>query len=61
MIGLGMTDSTSALLRDNCDEFIYYEDLVPVVDAQTTIHLSKTVTEPRRNAFTMLIDALAST
>lgn len=60
VIGLGMTDSTSALLRDNCDEFIYYEDLVPVVDAQTTIHLSKTVTEPRRNAFTMLIDALAA-
>jgi len=27
VIGLGMTDSTSDLLRDNCDEFIYYEDL----------------------------------
>ena len=60
VIGLGMTDSTSALLRDNCDEFIYYEDLVPVPDAQTTIPLSKTVTEPRRNAFNMLFDALAA-
>jgi uncharacterized protein (TIGR00288 family) len=60
VIGLGMTDSTSALLRDNCDEFIYYEDLVPVVDSQTTIPLSKTVTEPRRNAFNMLFDALAA-
>src|SRR5438067_4176926 len=27
VIGLGMQDSTSDLLRDNCDEFIYYEDL----------------------------------
>src|SRR5881227_1152135 len=29
VIGLGMADSTSDLLRDNCDEFIYYEDLIP--------------------------------
>ena len=27
VIGLGVKDSTSDLLRDNCDEFIYYEDL----------------------------------
>src|SRR5574337_1913698 len=27
VIGLGMKDSTSMLLVDNCDEFIYYEDL----------------------------------
>src|SRR5262249_46080123 len=27
VLGLGMTESTSDLLRDNCDEFIYYEDL----------------------------------
>lgn len=28
VIGLGMRTSTSALLSDNCDEFIYYEDLM---------------------------------
>ena len=27
VIGLGLADATSDLLRDNCDEFIYYEDL----------------------------------
>src|ERR1700731_4420068 len=27
VIGLGMQQSTSDLLRDNCDDFIYYEDL----------------------------------
>src|SRR5213594_3593470 len=27
VIGLGMKQSTSDMLRDSCDEFIYYEDL----------------------------------
>jgi uncharacterized protein (TIGR00288 family) len=27
VIGIGMRDSTSDLLSDNCDEFIFYEDL----------------------------------
>lgn len=27
VIGIGMRDSTSNLLADNCDEFLYYEDL----------------------------------
>ena len=40
VIGLGMQQSTSDLLRDNCDEFIYYEDLgqaselAPAVDSR---------------------------
>ena len=29
VIGLGLAEATSDLLRDNCDEFIYYEDLGP--------------------------------
>ena len=29
VIGVGTRGSTSTLLRDNCDEFIYYEELVP--------------------------------
>jgi uncharacterized membrane protein YgcG len=29
VIGLGMRESTSKLLADNCDEFLYYEDLGP--------------------------------
>lgn len=28
VVGVGVKDSTSNLLRDNCDEFIYYDDLV---------------------------------
>ncbi|MFO0807215.1 MAG: NYN domain-containing protein [Gemmataceae bacterium] len=56
VIGLGLQDSTSDLLRDNCDEFIYYEDLgrssasVPVLSAQ--------IPETRRKMFSLLLDSL---
>src|ERR1700747_2932592 len=44
VIGLGMTQSTSDLLRDNCDEFIYYEDLGQTSALSPTIdvHLPET-------------------
>jgi uncharacterized protein (TIGR00288 family) len=56
VIGLGMQESTSDLLRDNCDEFIYYEDLgrtptlAPTIDA----HLPET----KRKAFALLLESL---
>src|SRR6185369_17139350 len=56
VIGLGMQDSTSELLRDNCDEFIYYEDLgkaphmAPVLNAQ--------LPENKRKAFALLLESL---
>jgi uncharacterized protein (TIGR00288 family) len=56
VIGLGMQESTSELLRDNCDEFIYYEDLghapamTPVVNPQ--------LPEPKRKAFALLLESL---
>jgi uncharacterized protein (TIGR00288 family) len=56
VIGLGMQDSTSELLRDNCDEFIYYEDLgrsptnVPVINSQ--------LPETKRKAFALLLESL---
>ena len=33
VIGVGVKNSTSDLFRDNCDEFIYYDDLVRVEPA----------------------------
>src|SRR5215472_17813710 len=56
VIGLGMTESTSDLLRDNCDEFIYYEDLgqspalTPTIDAQ--------LPETKRKTFALLLESL---
>ena len=58
VIGIGMNASTSALLRDNCDEFIYYEDLVPVADAAPKIQSTAVISDARRNAFNLLFEAL---
>lgn len=56
VIGLGMQESTSELLRDNCDEFIYYEDLgkAPTLVPQINSQLSET----KRKAFALLLDSL---
>src|ERR1700694_2671253 len=56
VIGLGMQDSTSALLRDNCDEFIYYEDLgkTPTVAP----NLSPQLPENKRKAFELLLESM---
>jgi uncharacterized protein (TIGR00288 family) len=56
VIGLGMQQSTSELLRDNCDEFIYYEDLgqaptlAPAIDPK--------LPEAKRKAFALLLESL---
>jgi uncharacterized protein (TIGR00288 family) len=56
VIGLGLQDSTSELLRDNCDEFIYYEDLdrAPVVP----LPVEAPVSETKKKAFALLMDSL---
>jgi uncharacterized protein (TIGR00288 family) len=56
VIGLGMQQSTSDLLRDNCDEFIYYEDLgqsptmAPALNPQ--------LPEAKRKAFALLLESM---
>ncbi len=45
VIGLGMKSSTSDLLIDNCDEFIYYEDLERPLASRPR----STRTSPRRS------------
>jgi uncharacterized protein (TIGR00288 family) len=56
VIGLGMQESTSELLRDNCDEFIYYEDL----GKTTTLApgLNPQLPETKRKAFALLLESL---
>lgn len=56
VIGLGMQESTSELLRDNCDEFLYYEDLGK---APTIVpNLNTQLPETKRKAFALLVDSL---
>lgn len=56
VIGLGMQQSTSELLRDNCDEFIYYEDLGKEPEASPAINPS--LPETKRKAFALLLESL---
>jgi uncharacterized protein (TIGR00288 family) len=56
VIGLGMQESTSELLRDNCDEFIYYEDLGRSPTLAPT--LPANLPETKKKAFDLLLDSL---
>ena len=62
VIGLGMKGSTSELLRDNCDEFIYYEDLERQEedDQKIVTTLQGDLTERQKESFTLLIEACAA-
>jgi uncharacterized protein (TIGR00288 family) len=56
VIGMGMADSTSNLLRDNCDEFIYYEDLSKVPGIEPI--LDPNLPEAQRKMFNLVLDSL---
>src|SRR5947199_828511 len=56
VIGLGMQESTSNLLRDNCDEFIYYEDLGKTPTLAP--NLSPQLPENKRKAFELLLESM---
>jgi uncharacterized protein (TIGR00288 family) len=58
VVGLGVKNSTSNLLIENCDEFIYYEDLerpsgtAPVIDAS--------IPKEKAQALQLLIETIAA-
>ena len=56
VIGLGLVDATSNLLRDNCDEFIYYEDL----DRPQSLGFNDApfMPEAKRKVFGLLLESL---
>jgi uncharacterized protein (TIGR00288 family) len=56
VIGLGLVEATSNLLRDNCDEFIYYEDL----DRSTPLQMGEmpALPEAKRKVFGLLLESL---
>src|SRR5438477_11974491 len=56
VIGLGMQQSTSELLRDNCDEFIYYEDLGTQPELAPSV--SPQLPEAKRKGFALLLESL---
>jgi uncharacterized protein (TIGR00288 family) len=55
VIGLGLAEATSDLLRDNCDEFIYYDDLGTQV---TVPGLPSQIPEAKKKVFGLLLESL---
>ncbi len=58
VIGLGMKESSSNLLIDNCDEFIYYEDLERSIG--TPPQIEKDLPEKKKEAFQLLVDSVVA-
>ncbi len=58
VIGLGMKESSSHLLIDNCDEFIYYEDLERPLGTPPTIDMD--LPERKKEGFQLLVDSLVA-
>jgi uncharacterized protein (TIGR00288 family) len=56
VIGLGLAEATSDLLRDNCDEFIYYDDLGRVQEAVPG--LPSQLPEGKKKVFGLLLESL---
>jgi uncharacterized protein (TIGR00288 family) len=57
VIGLGMKDSSSELLINNCDEFIFYEDLVrPSTSPPKFGRLDK----KKKEAFQLMVDSVVA-
>ncbi len=56
VIGIGVKNSTSELLISNCDEFIFYEDLIRSL-AETTPSLAG-LPEKKQECFGLLVDAI---
>lgn len=56
VIGIGVKNSTSELLISNCDEFIFYEDLIrSLAEATPTL---EGLPEKKQECFGLLIDAI---
>jgi uncharacterized LabA/DUF88 family protein len=59
VIGLGVKNSTSELLIENCDEFIFYEDLVRVQQRPMPV-LTGAVPERLQDCFNLLVDSVSA-
>jgi len=50
VIGVGVKNSTSSLLVSNCDEFLFYDDLVRASDSKKNVRKSATKKKPAKKA-----------
>jgi uncharacterized LabA/DUF88 family protein len=59
VIGLGVKNSTSDLLIENCDEFIFYEDLVRVQQRPLPA-IAGSLPEKLQDCFNLLVDSIVA-
>ena len=59
VIGLGVKESTSDMLRDNCDEFIYYEDIERGRTGSVKLH-GEGLSKRQREAFSILMESIVA-
>lgn len=58
VIGLGIKKSTSDLLAENCDEFLFYDDLAsPVVKPPS---MDSSIPQKKRDVFQLLLESTAA-
>lgn len=57
VIGIGLREATSNLLADNCDEFLYYEDLIRSTSRPTA---ATDLPQKKQEAFNLLLDAIGA-
>jgi uncharacterized LabA/DUF88 family protein len=60
VIGLGVKNSTSELLIENCDEFIFYEDLVRVQQRPMPVLAGGALPEKLQDCFNVLVDSVSA-
>ncbi len=61
VIGVGMKESTSNLLADNCDEFIFYEDLEKqAARPAAPSPKAQDIPEDKREVFDLLYESIAA-
>jgi uncharacterized protein (TIGR00288 family) len=58
VIGIGVKNSTSDLLIENCDEFIFYEDLVREKAAEPSQQQLRDLPKKQKEAFERILDAV---
>ena len=59
VVGVGIKAATSNLLATNCDEFIYYDDLVSEIEAPAPV-IDKSVPKKKQPAYRAVFDAIES-
>jgi uncharacterized protein (TIGR00288 family) len=60
VLGCGVKSSTSDLLIANCDEFIYYDDLIRTAKKSPTVKKGKPATDKKQEAIDQVMEVLQS-